>query len=115
MSPSVEASILATNHNTESSAVPESARGTSATTIRYLALLGTRPQLRGGATLAKSPPCSSANCPVAVASGSEKSIVPAEITADGGRVGPGVLSSRPDVEHPARSTTATRNCARRDE
>jgi hypothetical protein len=52
---------------------------------------------------------------VADASGSVKSIVPADFTADGGRVGPGVFISRPDVEHAVRMSAANRQSARRAE
>ena len=109
--PSVVASMLATSQSTDASAVPESSLGISATRIKYLALSGTLPQLMGGAALPNEAPCTSASSPVAVASGRVKSIVPADLTTDGGRVGPGVFSSRPDVEHPERTSTKTRQCA----
>src|SRR5438105_4175510 len=113
--PSVAGLMLATSHSTDASSVPESTFGMSATKIKNFALSGTFPQLTGGATLPNCAPWRSGSSPTAVASGKVKSIVPADLTTDGGRVGPGVLSSRPDVEHPPRRKGKNSPCAMKDE
>src|SRR5688500_1121605 len=84
----------------------------SATRIKNFALSGTAPQLTPGATLPSAAPWISASVPVVDASGSVKSIVPADLTADGGRVGPGFFISRPDVEHAVTMSAASRPSAR---